>query len=67
MKIHLVAGFLGSGKTTAITNASKLLIGKNITASIITNDQGKFQVDSHFVKSLEIANAEVSGGCFCCN
>jgi G3E family GTPase len=67
MKIHLVAGFLGSGKTTAITNASQLLIGENITASIITNDQGKFQVDSHFVKGLEIANAEVSGGCFCCN
>lgn len=67
MKVHLVAGFLGSGKTTAITNTSKLLIDKGFTASIITNDQGKFQVDSHFVKSLEIANAEVSGGCFCCN
>ena len=67
MKVHLVAGFLGSGKTTAITNTSKLLIDKGFTASIITNDQGRFQVDSHFVKSLQIANAEVSGGCFCCN
>ena len=25
MKIHLAGGFLGSGKTTAITNACKIL------------------------------------------
>jgi G3E family GTPase len=31
MKIHLVGGFLGSGKTTAITNSIKLLIDNGIS------------------------------------
>lgn len=67
MKIHLVGGFLGSGKTTAITNATKILIEKGIATSIITNDQGKYLVDSKFIQSQGIPNAEVTGGCFCCN
>lgn len=67
MKIHLVGGFLGSGKTTAITNASKLLVDKNISTSVITNDQGNYLVDSRFVQYSDIPVAEVTGGCFCCN
>jgi len=67
MKIHLVGGFLGSGKTTAITNASKLLVDKNIATSVITNDQGNYLVDSRFVQYSDISVAEVTGGCFCCN
>lgn len=67
MKLHLVGGFLGSGKTTAITNASKLLKEKEIFAGVITNDQGNYLVDSSFTMSNDILTGEVSGGCFCCN
>ncbi len=67
MKIHLVSGFLGSGKTTAILQASKMLAKKGISTSVITNDQGKYLVDSKYVQSAGISNAEVTGGCFCCN
>lgn len=67
MNIHLIVGFLGSGKTTAITNASNILFEKGVTTSIITNDQGKYLVDSKFVQSENIPCAEVTGGCFCCN
>ena len=67
MKIHLVGGFLGSGKTTAITNASKLLTDNNVKTAVITNDQGNFLVDSRFIQISDIPNAEVTGGCFCCN
>lgn len=38
MRIHLVGGFLGSGKTTAIANAAGQLTRQNITARVITND-----------------------------
>jgi G3E family GTPase len=48
MKLHLIGGFLGSGKTTAITNASLLLKNKGILAGVITNDQGNYLVDSSF-------------------
>ncbi|NJO92469.1 MAG: hypothetical protein HC831_28485 [Chloroflexia bacterium] len=67
MKLHLVGGFLGSGKTTAITNASLLLKGKGILAGVITNDQGNYLVDSSFAIASEIPTGEVTGGCFCCN
>jgi G3E family GTPase len=67
MRLVLVGGFLGSGKTTAITNAARLLIkdGKNV--AVITNDQGDQQVDSAYIRSLNIPSREVANGCFCCN
>jgi G3E family GTPase len=67
MKIHLVGGFLGSGKTTAIANTCKILADKGITTSVITNDQGDYLVDSRFIQHTGIPYAEVTGGCFCCN
>jgi G3E family GTPase len=67
MKIHLVGGFLGSGKTTAIANSCKILSENGITTAVITNDQGEYLVDSRFIKDLDIAYSEVTGGCFCCN
>jgi G3E family GTPase len=67
MKIHLVGGFLGSGKTTAIANTCKILSDKGMTTSVITNDQGDYLVDSRFIQLSGIPNAEVTGGCFCCN
>ena len=67
MQINLIGGFLGSGKTTAITNAVNLLTQKNIKAGIITNDQGNYLVDTKFVQSQEIPSGQVHGGCFCCN
>ena len=67
MKIHLVGGFLGSGKTTAIIGASRLLKSRGISVGVVTNDQGRFLVDTDVIRSLGVATAEVTGGCFCCN
>lgn len=67
MKIHLVGGFLGSGKTTAIINACRELARRGERPGVITNDQGKYLVDSAFVKAADLPSVEVGGGCFCCN
>lgn len=67
MNIHLLSGFLGSGKTTAIQSASRLLIEKGIKTGVITNDQGIKLVDSDFFKHLGIPGRQVVHGCFCCN
>jgi G3E family GTPase len=67
MRLYLIGGFLGSGKTTAIVNACQYLIKKDQCVAVITNDQGDQQVDSAFVKSFGIPAAEVANGCFCCN
>ena len=67
MKLCLVGGFLGSGKTTAITPAGKMLLRQEIPVAVITNDQGSQLVDTAFTNSLNIPNNEVRNGCFCCN
>ncbi len=66
-KICLVGGFLGSGKTTAITTAGKMLLQEQLAVGIIMNDQGSQLVDAAFANSLEIPNSEIKNGCFCCN
>ena len=67
MNLHLVGGFLGSGKTTAIIAAAQLLVASGKKVGIITNDQGKFLVDTAFIKAQHLPATEVTGGCFCCN
>ncbi len=67
MKIHLVGGFLGSGKTTAIAAAAKQIVETGKKVGIITNDQGKYLVDSQFLRLEDFPTVEVTGGCFCCN
>lgn len=67
MKIHLLGGFLGSGKTTALQQAAQVLIQQGIPTGIITNDQGTKLVDGALFANLGIPGREVVNGCFCCN
>jgi G3E family GTPase len=66
VRVYFVGGFLGSGKTTAIAGACRLLIDGGQRVGVVTNDQGKLQVDSLFMKSSGLPSVEVGGGCFCC-
>lgn len=63
--LHLVGGFLGSGKTTAIRSACALLRQRGEAAAAITNDQGALLVDTAFLRGSH-PTREVTGGCFCC-
>lgn len=65
--LHLIGGFLGSGKTTAIINAAKILMQRGMKVGVVTNDQGKYLVDTAFFKLSDVPTVEVTGGCFCCN
>lgn len=67
MKIHLLSGFLGSGKTTAIHQAAQQLILAGQKVGVITNDQGMILVDHGLFKSQNIPSKQVINGCFCCN
>lgn len=66
-RLHLVGGFLGSGKTTAIIAAAKALMKRGVRVGVVTNDQGKYLVDTAFFKLSDLPTVEVNGGCFCCN
>jgi G3E family GTPase len=67
VNIYFIAGFLGSGKTTAVAAACKQLIRQEKKVAVITNDQGDQQVDTYYLQSLSIPNTEIANGCFCCN
>jgi len=67
LRLHLVSGFLGSGKTTAIVNACRALVRQGKRVGVITNDQGKYLVDTAFVRLENFPVVEVGGGCFCCH
>ena len=66
VQLHLVGGFLGSGKTTAIASACELLRERGLRAAVVTNDQGEMLVDTGALAGIGVATAEVTGGCFCC-
>ena len=66
MQLHLVGGFLGSGKTTAIGSACESLRDRGLRAAVVTNDQGEMLVDTRALAATGVATAEVTGGCFCC-
>ncbi|MFC6997211.1 GTP-binding protein [Rufibacter roseus] len=67
MKLFLIGGFLGSGKTTAIQQACMQMIRKGQKVGVITNDQGEQLVDSAFLRGSNVPTLEVTNGCFCCN
>ncbi|MEG0319466.1 MAG: GTP-binding protein [Niameybacter sp.] len=67
IKLAIIGGFLGAGKTTLILNLAKRYRTLGLKVGIVTNDQGSGLVDTEFLKSEGFSVVEVDGGCFCCN
>lgn len=67
VRLAMIGGALGSGKTTTIIE-----LGKKLTKDfkkkvvIITNDQGEVLVDAKTAKDHGFTAAEILRGCFCC-
>jgi Ni2+-binding GTPase involved in maturation of urease and hydrogenase len=64
--IVIVGGFLGSGKTSLILSAARLLEKRGMRCAVILNDQGVELVDTRHTESQGVLAREVTGGCFCC-
>ncbi len=54
MDLRVVGGFLGSGKTTAIVSALHTLIAAGQRVGVITNDKGRFLVETAFIGSTGV-------------
>ena len=65
VKVNIISGFLGAGKTTLI---KKLLTGKVREEKIILleNEYGEVGVDGSFMKDAGITVTEMNSGCICC-
>ncbi|HWQ55662.1 MAG TPA: GTP-binding protein [Bryobacteraceae bacterium] len=66
MKLVLVGGFLGAGKTRLLLAAGAVLRARGMRAAFLINDQGGELVDTRFAEASGFATGEVTGGCFCC-
>lgn len=64
-RVHLITGFLGTGKTTAILH---LLAHKPATEkwAVLVNEFGEVGIDGAIIKQSGVAVREVPGGCLCC-
>lgn len=62
----MLGGFLGAGKTTAVSRLAAELHGRGLRVGLITNDQGSGLVDTSVLRSRGFATEEIAGGCFCC-
>ena len=65
MELYLFSGFLGSGKTSTIIALSKYLMAEGKKVGVVTNDQGRYLVDTAFIKANDIPAVDVQSGCFC--
>ena len=64
-KVHLISGFLGTGKTTALKS---LMAQKDPDEKwvIIVNEFGEIGIDGAVLSDEGIPVAEIAGGCLCC-
>lgn len=66
IKIDLITGFLGAGKTTFIRKYAKFLMRQGMNIGILENDLGAINVDMMLLGDLEGENCElemIAGGC----
>jgi G3E family GTPase len=67
VKLAVVGGYLGAGKTTLILSLARKLVSElRMRVAIVTNDQGGVLVDSRVVGVAGFPFVEVQDGCFCC-
>lgn len=66
IKIDIISGFLGAGKTTLI----KKLLDSNLKKeklAIIENEFGEVSIDGDLLKDTNIDIKEINSGCICCS
>ena len=65
VKVNVISGFLGAGKTTLI---KKLLTGslRKEKVVLLENEYGEIGIDGGFMKDAGITVTELNAGCICC-
>lgn len=66
MNVLCIAGFLGSGKTTILLEATRALTGGGARVAVIENEIGEVGVDGGAVREQGLPVRELFGGCICC-
>ncbi|MBO5924680.1 MAG: GTP-binding protein [Clostridia bacterium] len=65
VKIDIISGFLGAGKTTLIKQLLTAYAGERV--ALIENEFGEIGIDGAFLKDSGINVTEINSGCICCS
>ena len=66
IKVDIISGFLGAGKTTLIKKLFESSFKKEKVA-LIENEFGEIGIDGTFLKDSGIEIKEINSGCICCS
>src|SRR5215467_3162305 len=66
LRFVMLGGFLGAGKTTAMTRLARFYVNRGQRVGLVTNDQAQDLVDTNSLRAQGFPVAEVAGACFCC-
>jgi G3E family GTPase len=66
MKILVIAGFLGSGKTTILLEVARRIADSGKRIAIIENEIGEIGIDGQYIRQAGLEVQEIFGGCICC-
>ena len=66
IKIDVISGFLGAGKTTLIKKIFETVL-QNEKVVLIENEFGEIGIDGSFLKESGIQIKEINAGCICCS
>jgi G3E family GTPase len=66
LRTIVVAGFLGSGKTTVLLELAKRLVTDGKKVAVVENEIGEVGIDGKYVAEHGLLVQELFGGCICC-
>jgi G3E family GTPase len=66
MKVIIIGGFLGSGKTTTLLSLGRHMVEKGHRVAVIVNEIGEVGVDGETLSGSGLITKELTSGCICC-
>ncbi len=67
MRVFLIGGFLGSGKTTTVLKLIDKLTADGKKVALIVNEVGEIGIDGETLETAGIPSKELTNGCICCS
>lgn len=67
MRVMIIGGFLGSGKTTIILKLAAHITASGLKTAILVNEIGEIGVDGETLRTTGVETKQLTDGCICCS
>ncbi|MGH8009072.1 MAG: CobW family GTP-binding protein, partial [Candidatus Binatia bacterium] len=64
--VHLISGFLGSGKTTFLQRLLDHCVAIGLKPAVMMNEYGEVNIDGELLRGQGYSVREMTNGCICC-